>query len=463
VETKIREYVQQLFADAPQTRAVADLREEMIENLIQKYRELRQEGKSEEMAYHLTILSIGDTTELMESLRTEAQEAREDLDAPGEPSANPTPAVAAAPIHFDMPKEETVNSSPLKKDHTVAKVLGFGCLGIFLLIVLLTVGLFLAFLPLRAEIRSHNGDSVIHEGIEAIEESSELIEDEAKDLAHRIEDWAKELEDRFSSTSAGWTVVYEENTVDAASVNTLIVDWTAGSVVLETYEGDQILFSETARGNLDDDERLQYRVENGRLEIRYCESKRWFFWSDWNFPTKELTVRIPSSWVEGDMQINTVSASCSTTHLAVPSFIVNTVSGDVYLTDCAVDTLSVNTVSGECRVENSVCDTMKFNSTSGKLDFEGELYDLSTNTVSGDVKLESRLCPATLEADSTSGRVTLLLPADSGFTLEYDSISGDVSNEFNAQIQGGKYIVGSGEADFNVDTTSGDVILQIRD
>ena len=63
---RIRAYLEHAFADAPKTRRVEDLREELFSNLVEKYNDrLRQE----EDAYNAVIRSIGDIDELIDSVR----------------------------------------------------------------------------------------------------------------------------------------------------------------------------------------------------------------------------------------------------------------------------------------------------------------------------------------------------------------------------------------------------------
>lgn len=66
---RIRIYVNQLFADAPQTKKAIDLRDEMCSNLIDKYVDLTGRGISEEEAYKTAISGIGDIDEMMRILR----------------------------------------------------------------------------------------------------------------------------------------------------------------------------------------------------------------------------------------------------------------------------------------------------------------------------------------------------------------------------------------------------------
>ncbi|MDY3005123.1 MAG: permease prefix domain 1-containing protein [Christensenella hongkongensis] len=67
MEEKLRQYVENLFADAPKSRKMLELREEIFTNLKEKYYDLRETGASEEEAYDIVKSSIGDVDELISS------------------------------------------------------------------------------------------------------------------------------------------------------------------------------------------------------------------------------------------------------------------------------------------------------------------------------------------------------------------------------------------------------------
>lgn len=68
MEERLRAYVETLFEQAPDTRKAYELKEEMIQNLVEKYHGLCDEGKPPEVAYNIAINSIGDTSELIAGL-----------------------------------------------------------------------------------------------------------------------------------------------------------------------------------------------------------------------------------------------------------------------------------------------------------------------------------------------------------------------------------------------------------
>ena len=65
MKEKLQQYMDSLFADAPQTARMSELKEEMLQNLMDKYHDLIEDGKSEESAYDIAVTSIGDVRALI--------------------------------------------------------------------------------------------------------------------------------------------------------------------------------------------------------------------------------------------------------------------------------------------------------------------------------------------------------------------------------------------------------------
>lgn len=65
---KIENYVEDLFKNIEKTRKSEDLKEELISDLKEKYKDLIENGKSEKEAYNEVISGIGDIDELLKDL-----------------------------------------------------------------------------------------------------------------------------------------------------------------------------------------------------------------------------------------------------------------------------------------------------------------------------------------------------------------------------------------------------------
>ena len=74
---KLRHYIDDLFATAPSTVRAVELKEELFQNLTDKYNDLLAEGKSEESAFNIAIASIGDVDSLISGLTGEKRPENE--------------------------------------------------------------------------------------------------------------------------------------------------------------------------------------------------------------------------------------------------------------------------------------------------------------------------------------------------------------------------------------------------
>ena len=72
MEDRLRRYVDGLFARTAPTKKAVELKEEMLQNLNDKYSDLIAEGKSPEAAYNIAIAGIGDVSGLLMELEAEA-------------------------------------------------------------------------------------------------------------------------------------------------------------------------------------------------------------------------------------------------------------------------------------------------------------------------------------------------------------------------------------------------------
>ncbi len=58
--------IDELFAGIPQSRKVLEMKEEIVQNLMEKYNDLVAEGKTEEAAFDIAAASVGDVNDLLD-------------------------------------------------------------------------------------------------------------------------------------------------------------------------------------------------------------------------------------------------------------------------------------------------------------------------------------------------------------------------------------------------------------
>ncbi len=112
---------------------------------------------------------------------------------------------------------------------------------------------------------------------------------------------------------------------------------------------------------------------------------------------------------------------------------------------------------------------LEITSVSGHVRVKSLRGDLTARTVSGDMSLTYPAGPGRLDVESTSGSVTLHLPAGASFILDAHSTSGDIRCRFPITISqsadgGGRHAlagtVGAGAGRIQVRTVSGDMRIE---
>lgn len=227
----------------------------------------------------------------------------------------------------------------------------------------------------------------------------------------------------------------------ADSLNEIEVNWVDGEVNITPYNGQTIELEETSSGNLSKREQMHYFFENGTLIIQYRRSG--FFFINSKAKNKNLSIRIPSSLCENLQNVSVDAASCdiNVDGLHSRNFDFDTVSGNVKMNDIHV--------TKECNLET----------VSGDYDLSGEFQELDMESVSGNYTVRSSQTPEKINYDGVSGDLSLQIPYSSQFTLELDTVSGNLKNTFAANQEDDTYVCGNGDAKYNLETVSGDITI----
>ena len=263
--------------------------------------------------------------------------------------------------------------------------------------------------------------------------------------------------------------------VPMEQVDKIEINWTAGKVDVISYDGNEILFEEQSGSALKDEEQMRYLVRDGKLTIQYSKSR--FFFAFGTRKRKTLTVKIPKelskfelntvsaqSEIDGlqarDGNFNSTSGDLQIQNATFEDFDADAVSGRTTLNNVTAQTAKFSTVSGDIHTEAFFSGTVKTDSVSGQTTLNGSFGEIKNNTTSGSIKIQSEQCPRKIDANGVSADVTIKIPDNEGFICELDSLSGDLDTDFDARIKDKTVIYGNGAAEFDINTTSGDVFIQ---
>ncbi len=267
-----------------------------------------------------------------------------------------------------------------------------------------------------------------------------------------------------------------ENYFETSDVKNIDIEWAAGMVWVDSWNGDKICITEYSENELNERTRMKMGVNSETLNIRYrqdgvlgnVKGQKW------------LNILIPDGML-GEINITTASAEVQVYRVELDTLRIATASGPVTATSCYTQAAYIQTISGEVMCNELHASQAEVSTTSG--DVYGEYYSTKTNvsTVSGDIQLDyleqveelylntvsgdvwanmSNTAARAIGIGSISGNVSLAMPGDSGFTLNYATISGEINvSNFDGDIRGksGSCVFNGGGCEVTAETTSGDV------
>lgn len=208
--------------------------------------------------------------------------------------------------------------------------------------------------------------------------------------------------------------------IDAQSINDISVEWINGNVNVAYYDGNTINFSENKTA--DDEYAMRYRIEGTELKIEFCSSGKII-----GNKSKDLTVNIPRDMNLGGLEISSTNA-------------------DVTINEVSANNLEVSTVSGN-------------------ISASGKYASIDAESTKGSININCTDAPSKIDANSVGGKITFTLPQDiDGFTVNYETVSGDIISDFDMIRSGGTsrgtYTYLDSFCTIDFESVGGDLILK---
>lgn len=165
------------------------------------------------------------------------------------------------------------------------------------------------------------------------------------------------------------------------------------------------------------------------------------------------------------LDITTVSGDVGAGWLNASEITVKTTSGDVHFDGLTTDSLNVSTTSGDVEGLSSTARILEAKSISGGLEMDllgAERIALETTSGGIDLSLAAADWTAgSMDLRSRSGDIDLGLPAGLGFTLDFDTVSGNAEVDAPCVRPSKKtYVWGDGACGIGVNTVSGNLKME---
>ena len=246
--------------------------------------------------------------------------------------------------------------------------------------------------------------------------------------------------------------------IDGSQVKDLDIDWIAGDITVEVYDGETVQFSEVSARELSAETQLYYYNKNGRLMIKYYKSGQKTFWSHQDLD-KELTVKIPRETAKalGYVGVDTISSHATVSELTAEEIYMDSTSGSMEVFDSQSRKLTMESTSGNLNGKNlNISGTLHADTTSGSVNVAGSIQNINFDTVSGELTVTSDVCPDQVKTDAVSGNISLTIPDNDGFTYDTDTVSGRITCEFETSYSKNRGVYKNGAAKFDFESVSGD-------
>lgn len=162
----------------------------------------------------------------------------------------------------------------------------------------------------------------------------------------------------------------------------------------------------------------------------------------------KINIGIPKEYAE-DLSVSSASGDVKLNEMNLADIVMETASGDINVKNLNSHGNTINSVSGDIIIENSKFEDSSVKSVSGDINIinSGTLNILETT--SGEITIENYEITRELKINTISGDINLDLSDNSSVNVIFDSVSGDLKNDF-----GNIY---NGKNNIYTETTSGDL------
>lgn len=278
-------------------------------------------------------------------------------------------------------------------------------------------------------------------------------------------------------------------------IENIEIDWVSGKVMfIESDEYSDGLFMEEYIGDLSDDYLLHYYKQGNKLNIKFVKSGANLTSMNLNKTLKIYVSKEIASTL--DLDINVISADVNMAYFDVKEIDINSVSGNSSLSSIKSSKIDIESVSGNIKCIDLDAPKMDFNTVSGNVNLSTlldptssianmpkliDVDEMNIETVSGDTNIfgynvkeldhnsvsvdfeikNYKNYRFNYEINTTSGNVKIGFYQVPSLKIDLNTASGDFNCTFPVVMNKGQYIIGEGENFADINTTSGDISLDL--
>lgn len=523
MEEKLRAYMEQLFRDVPDSEQAREIKEEILQNVTDKYHDLLAEGKSEEAAYNIAIEGIGDLNELLDSLKQNTPGGAEGPSAKygagDRPGSTGEKNTAYPEEYMEWKKKSAIRTAvavmlyilsvipPIVASETVGDEVIGPCMMFFMIAVATAI---LVFNNMSKPAYTKKGDTVADEFMEW-KNKNDVRKQTWRSISSALWSIIVVLYFVISFTTMAWHITWVIFLLGSAvqSILRAVILNKGGAASSRTVQivcgiiaGIALLLAALF---------LIFRfVTNGDVSFplfmsgqHYANAEKYNAGNVTIQPdsdTEDALSEIRIDWIDGTVEVSSVdglreikieeeSSDKLSEKDRVHSYYHNGIleiqyrESGMFFFDSTKDkhlkvmipselakglkNIDGDFVSSDVNIQNLQTDSLLIDNVSGEITFTGiASKEIDYDTVSGEGVFELADVPEEMSSDSVSADVTVVLPETASFEAELDTVSGKMSCELptssNKEKDGDyEYIrCGDGDSEFDFDSVSGNVKIR---
>jgi lia operon protein LiaG len=256
-------------------------------------------------------------------------------------------------------------------------------------------------------------------------------------------------------TASGAQFVVAKDVSIKNDINDVSVDWISGNVDILKSENNEIKIVQFAGEKFPDNELFSYKIKGKKLSVTDERKGKINIGFKFNNISNgsDLKIYLPEREFNS-IKIDTVSSNISSKSLNTEILTLITISGDIALSG-EFPEIYLKTVSGNLQAEELDVQRITLETTSGEISLTGSLTELDINTISGDAKIYSSSMIKNIKSNAVSGNVTIAIPDNDGFTVDFSKVSGKLKSGFALTTNGNTHIYKNGKTKFSANSVSG--------
>lgn len=485
---QLKQYVELLFAGAADAEEV---KEEILQNTLERYDDLISQGKSPEAAYRLAIGGIGDVNEILG----------------GAPA--PVSGGTSAPVRERAAVEDPEDSANRKKMHAVAVAMYITCvvpvlvfsqfgldtLGVVMMFVMVAAATALILMSRRDQPEDDRDDVEASNPLTPQQELKKTVNSIVNTLvllaylaisfitgawyitwvifplSGAVKGLIRAVIDlKVSGGNAIARIILNiilillmlgvlaavmgfhtygfiqnsqtitmsgEASFSPEEVEDISIEWAAGSVTIVCADTDEITVTESSTDP--DAKALEYALNDGELCI--CYSKTALRFGTDSAAEKDLTITLPLDFACGSLRIDAAFA-------------------DILVQELTLDALELNCASGVCTFSNCHAGHLDLDGAACEMDYTGTFDTMECSGADTEIRAYCLTVPEAIDVDGASASLDLTFPEDAGFCVDLDGMSCDFSSDFNTRQVDGCHVYGNEDCRINVSGMSANVCIR---